>query len=78
MRLKENIDYSVFLKTVQKCQGEVLLVTSEGDQLNLKSTLSQFIFAAAISGKLRLSEGRLKLENGEDILLLETFTVTEE
>lgn len=78
MRLKENIDYAVFLKTVQGCQGEVLLVTSEGDQLNLKSTLSQFIFAAAISGKLRLSEGRLELKNSEDELLLETFIVTEE
>lgn len=77
MRLKDDIDYSDFLKTVQSCRGEVLLVTPEGDQLNLKSTLSQFVFAAAMRGSLKLSEGKLELANGEDARLLERFAISE-
>ena len=75
MKLKENIDYSEFFRTVQTCTGEVLLVTPEGDQLNLKSTLSQFVFAAAIRGNLALTGATLQLENTKDRNILETYTV---
>lgn len=78
MKFKDKIDYSAFLKNVQKCSGEVLLVTPEGDQLNLKSTLSQFVFAAAISGSLDLSDAKLILADPEDAVLLEVFVTAEE
>lgn len=77
MRLRDKIDYSAFLKNVQKCSSEVLLVTPEGDQLNLKSALSQFVFAAALSGSLDLSDAKLVLADPEDAALLEAFVTTE-
>ena len=73
MKLTENIDYSEFFRAVQTCSGEVLLVTPEGDQLNLKSTLSQFVFAAAVRGNLDFSNAELQIENPADILKLESF-----
>lgn len=76
MRLRENIDYSDFFRAVQTCRGEVLLVTPEGDQLNLKSTLSQFVFAAAIRGNLSLTGAKL-LADLEDLRLLEAYTAEE-
>lgn len=74
MKLKENIDYSEFFRTVQTCQGQVLLVTPEGDQLNLKSTLSQFVFAAAVRGNLDLAGAKLLLEAPGDTRILEAYT----
>lgn len=75
MKLKGNIDFSEFFRTVQTCSGEVLLVTPEGDQLNLKSTLSQFVFAAAIRGNLDLTGAVLTLGDPADAAALEPFTV---
>lgn len=37
----KNIDG--FFKVIDSCEGRVDLVTSEGDRLNLKSKLSQFV-----------------------------------
>ena len=44
MHINPNINILNFLKQVQKCNGEVLFETSEGDRIALKSTLSQYIF----------------------------------
>ena len=46
MKLKENADLPAFLSQVKKCGGDVFLETQEGDSLNLKSTLSQYIFVS--------------------------------
>lgn len=37
-----------FLKVIDSCQGKVELVTGEGDRLNLKSKLSQYVSLASI------------------------------
>lgn len=44
MKIKSNIDLMDFLKEVKRCEGSVYLETTEGDKLNLKSTLSQYVF----------------------------------
>ena len=36
-------DYEGFFKMVESCSGTVELVTSQGDRLNLKSQLTQYI-----------------------------------
>lgn len=37
-----------FLKVIDSCSGKVELVTAEGDRLNLKSKLSQYVSLASI------------------------------
>ena len=44
MRLNEGIDLVAFVRRVKECKGDVFLETEEGDQLNLKSALSQYVF----------------------------------
>ena len=73
MKLKPNISIPSFLQAVQDCQGEVCLVTKEGDHLNLKSVLSQFVFAAVIAGKLQNFEGFITVQNTQDEILLRDF-----
>ena len=42
-------DIDKFFEVVDSCKGKVELVTGEGDRLNLKSKLSQYVSLANIS-----------------------------
>lgn len=46
-----NVDVTEFLAVLDTCEGNVYLVTSEGDRLNLRSKLCQLV------GLTRLIEG---------------------
>ena len=59
MNLKPDINLSEFFRAVHTCRGEVLFETPEGDRLNLKSALSQYVFTAAVAGQLRAFNGHL-------------------
>lgn len=73
MKLKSNIQIPAFLQAVQACKGEVNFVTAEGDNLNLKSTLSQFVFTAVIAGKLQSLQGQVILQNPDDQAILQDY-----
>lgn len=53
MSLKPGINLQAFMRAVRQCSGDVLFETEEGDRLNLKSALSQFVFASAFFIKLQ-------------------------
>ena len=48
MKIRNIRDVDQFLKVVESCKGSVELVTGEGDRLNLKSKLCQYISLASI------------------------------
>lgn len=48
MKLKEEIDVIAFLEAVKKCDGEVFFHSAEGDILNLKSLLSQYVLLTVL------------------------------
>ncbi len=73
MHINPNINILNFLKQVQKCNGEVLFETSEGDRIALKSTLSQYIFFTIVSNPELLQSGTIRFEQDEDIKLLKNF-----
>lgn len=70
MKLNPRASIPAFLQAVQNCVGEVCFVTPEGDNLNLKSALSQFVFAAVIAGNLKELDGTITVEVQEDARLL--------
>ena len=43
-----NLDVAKFIGLMEKCQSDVFLVTDDGDKLNLKSKLSQFMGLAKL------------------------------
>ncbi len=51
-----DIDPKKFIDALDRCKGRVLLVTDDGDQFNLKSTLSQ------LAGIVKLIEGGKMVE----------------
>lgn len=73
MRLNPNVNIPAFLQAVQSCKGEVCFVTQEGDILNLKSVLSQFVFTAVIAGKLQRFEGRITVQDPQDEIRLRDY-----
>lgn len=67
---KEN-EITSFLEAVQRCRGEVILETDTGDRLNLKSTLSQFVF---ITGYKDLRDMNGRIAAGEaDLSMLSRY-----
>lgn len=72
MYLKENVDIIQFLSVVKKCGEDVFLETVEGDRLNLKSTLSQYVFVACANGRGFLDKARI-ICTGEDAESLQGF-----
>ena len=48
MKVEHIKEIETFFKVVDECKGKVELVTGEGDRLNLKSKLSQYVSMANI------------------------------
>ncbi len=73
MKLKQGIDFSAFLHSAKKCRGEIWFVTEDGDQLNLKSLLSEYLFVtAAISSKVA-EHGYIKCQLSEDFVCIQKY-----
>ncbi len=73
MKLRTDADINAFLEAVKKCSGPVFLVSPEGDQYNLKSTLTTIYIAM---GKLLEEQGdnlELFTQNKEDENILLGF-----
>ena len=72
----ENIkDIEGFFKTIDSCKGKVELVTGEGDRLNLKSKLSQYVSLANIFSGGEIPELELVAYEKEDIEKLMYFMI---
>ena len=69
------IDFKKFLEAVDLCKGNVFLVTEEGDRLNLKSKLSQFIGIEKLVDGGVINKAKVVCENPEDDSLLFRFNL---
>ena len=61
----ENVEE--FFKVIDSCDGKVELVTGEGDRLNLKSKLSQYVSLAKIFSGGEIPEMEIVAYEKEDI-----------
>ncbi|MDF2486421.1 MAG: polya polymerase [Herbinix sp.] len=66
-----NID--AFFKVIDDCVGKVELVTNEGDRLNLKSKLSQYVALANVFSDGKIEELELVAYEKEDVSRLINF-----
>ena len=63
MKVQNITDIDKFFEVVDRCSGKVELVTGEGDRLNLKSKLSQYVQSQIFSRTVRFRNWRLSLMN---------------
>jgi hypothetical protein len=61
-----NIDVRTFIKALDKCKGNVFLVTEENDRFNLKSKLSQLAGIMNLIEGGKLVEAKIVCEDPED------------
>ena len=73
MKVQNISNIEQFFKVIDKCKGKVELVTGEGDRLNLKSKLSQYVSLANIFSDGTISELEIIAYEAEDITLLVDF-----
>lgn len=73
VRLKEDADIVKFLDRAKRCKGDISLCTKEGDVLNLKSVLTQYICVVIANEKDILSDSCIVLDQDSDQELLEEF-----
>lgn len=66
MKVKNITDIDGFFKVVDECKGKVELVTGEGDRLNLKSKLSQYVSLANIFSNGEIPELEIIAYEKED------------
>ncbi len=73
MKVQNINDIEKFFKVIDSCSGKVELVTGEGDRLNLKSKLSQYVSLANIFSDGTIDELEILAYEPEDITRLVNF-----
>ena len=73
MKVTNIRDVNKFFEVVDSCKGKVELVTGEGDRLNLKSKLSQYVSLANIFSDGTIEELEIVAYEPEDIDKLLNF-----
>jgi hypothetical protein len=61
-----DINVSEFLAVLDTCEGNVFLVTRDGDKLNLRSKLSQLVGLTQLIEGGRIAEASVVCENKND------------
>ncbi len=61
-----NIDVTEFLAVLDTCEGNVYLVTDEGDKLNLRSKLCQLVGLTKLIEGGKIAEASILCDNKAD------------
>ena len=75
MKIKNINEPQKFFEVLKNCKGKIELVTSEGDRLNLKSTLCQYIMLTQMFTEAKIDELELLVSEPEYLNLLLNYLV---
>ena len=67
MKVKNITNIDKFFSEIDKCQGNVELLTKEGDRLNLKSNLCKYVSLAKIFGEGKIKEIEIICHDPKDV-----------
>ena len=70
-----DIDVPAFLQVLDNCEGEVYLMTRDGDRLNLKSKLCQLVGLTALIEGGKIAEAFVMCEKQADENMLFRFNL---
>ena len=77
MKVEHISNIKKFFEVIDSCKGRVELVTDEGDRLNLKSKLSQYVSLANLFASDEIPELELIAYEKEDVEKLINFMINE-
>lgn len=75
MKIKNITDPTKFFQILDKCKGKIILTTEQGDQLNLKSKLCQYIAISQMFSDAKIKDLELLISEPEDLNLLLQYLV---
>jgi hypothetical protein len=77
MKIKNITDIEGFFNAVDRCNGKVELVTGEGDRLNLKSKLCQYVSLTSIfsNATVEIPELEIVAYDKEDLSILLKYMI---
>ena len=75
MKILNITNPKAFFEVVEKCKGRVELVTSEGDRLNLKSKLCQYIAMSDMFTDAKIGEVEILVSDPEDASLMVDYLI---
>ena len=77
MKVQNISDINKFFQVVDSCKGRVELVTGEGERLNLKSKISQYVSLANVFSDGTIKEMEILASEPEDIQKLMEFMMNQ-
>ena len=77
MKVQNIKDIDKFFKVIDSCNGKVELVTNEGDRLNLKSKLAQYVALVNAITDGEIKEMEIVAYEMDDIQKLISFMVNQ-
>lgn len=75
MKVQNITDIDKFFKAIDSCQGDVELLTLEGDRLNLKSQLCKYLAFAKIFSEGNIKEVEIVVHEPKDVHKLIQYMV---
>ncbi len=75
MTLENVTNIEGLFEVIDQCKGKVELVSSEGDQINLKSKLAQLLSVAGVFSNGYIKELELNVEDPDDMDKILEFVV---
>lgn len=75
MKMYNIKDLDKFMNLVDECKGEVYVISSEGDKLNLKSKLTQFVALSSLFSSGYIEKLELETTDDEDAAKLLSFMI---
>ena len=75
MKVQNITNIERFFQVIDSCEGKVELVTGEGDRLNLKSKLSQYVSLANIFSDGQIEELEIIASEPKDVDRLVSFMI---
>ena len=76
MKLYNIADVDAFFKVIDSCKGDVFLISNEGDKINLKSKLCQYLAMAKIFSSEYIKELSLEISDEKDTEKLVSFMMS--
>ncbi len=67
MKIQNISDVEKYFQVIDQCKGTIELVSAEGDRINLKSKLSQYLSMASIFSNGYINELELVAHEPEDV-----------
>ncbi|WP_346356072.1 polya polymerase [Azotosporobacter soli] len=75
MKILQVTNVERFMEVIDQCKGSIELVTSEGDRLNLRSKLCQYVALSKIFSEAKIEDIEIIASDPEDLTLLLQYMI---